>query len=110
MLRVPGIPGTLLNPRGEITTGLAILRLTGLGHPRAGLTSPLITLRLRSEASGRDRDSGPRTSRNLGDGSVLSRFHRSGDPDLVHPDRLDFRDVGREVPSPTIPCPRQPGP
>ena len=106
MLRVPGIPGTLLNPRGEITTGLAILRLTGLGHPRAGLTSPLITLRLRSEASGRGRDSGPQSPGNLGDGSAPSRSQRWGDPDLVHPDRLDLRDVGRDAPSPTIPCPR----
>src|SRR5580693_6193434 len=35
MLRRPVGPGRLLNPRGEITTGLAILRLTRLGHPRA---------------------------------------------------------------------------
>jgi hypothetical protein len=62
MLRAPGIPGALLNPRGEITTGLAILRLTGLGHPRAGLTSPLTTLRLRSEAS----DPGTESGRTLG--------------------------------------------
>jgi hypothetical protein len=58
MLRAPGLPGALLNPRGEITTGLAILRLTGLGHPRAGVTSPPITLRLRSEAFAPGPDSG----------------------------------------------------
>ena len=29
-------PGPPLNPRGETTTGLAIQRLAGLGHPRSG--------------------------------------------------------------------------
>ena len=35
-----------LNPRGEITTGLAIQRLTGLGHPRARGTGPAVGLKV----------------------------------------------------------------
>jgi NADPH-dependent 2,4-dienoyl-CoA reductase/sulfur reductase-like enzyme len=37
-----------LNPRGETTTGLAIQRLAGLGHPRAGAATRAGDLKLES--------------------------------------------------------------
>jgi hypothetical protein len=52
MFRAPEAPEAPLNPRGEITTGLAILRLTGLGYPRVRVTSPVGSLRLRPARAG----------------------------------------------------------
>src|SRR5271170_7538338 len=49
-----------LNPRGETTTGLAIQRLAGLGHPRASGPSVVRALSLRIDRNSADDPGGIR--------------------------------------------------